>query len=115
MIMCEDYAGASFNNLAELKKHNATLAKELVELNGDGEWENYGLNYYESLADYAYYELTEGWYAEKFSDIDCNGAPIPLDFIDLEALGKKLASTWDESMAICIDDQVITTDYGWRD
>ena len=64
MQVCEDYAGVWYDNFTELKKDNPSLAEELVEEFGDGQWQENQLFVYESLEDYAYYELTEGWYAD---------------------------------------------------
>ena len=85
MQVCEDYAGVWYDNFAELEKDNPSLAKELLEAFDNGKWQKTQLFVYESLEDYAYYELTDGWYADKHLDQkDYNGAPNPIDFIDLK-------------------------------
>ena len=105
-----------FKNFNELKKDNPSLAKELLEMFDGGEWQENELYVYESLADYAHYELTEGWYADKhLGQKDYNGAPNPIDFIDLKALGLQLSRTWDESIHyLTKENWVVETGYGWN-
>ena len=105
-----------FDNFNEFKERHPDLAKELLNEVDEGEWQNEDLSYFESLADYAQYELEEGWYssyADVFSQ-DFNGAPKLIDYIDLDALGEALSNTWDDSCHYRFsDDSVITTSYGW--
>lgn len=77
--------------------------------------ENAMLEYYDTLEDFAYYELTEGWYIDNHLDEqDYHGAPNPIDYIDLEALGEALITRGDESCIYRTEgDQVVTTDWGW--
>ena len=116
MQVCEEYASIWYDNFDELKQYNPSLAKELLEQFDNGEWQKNQLFVYESLEDYAYYELTEGWYADKHLDQkDYNGAPNPIDFIDLKALGLQLSRTWDESMHyLTRDNWIVETNYGWN-
>lgn len=116
MQRCEDYARSWYDNFDDLQANDPSLSKELLEMFDDGEWKNDQLFVYESLEDYAYYELTEGWYADKHLDQkDYNGAPNPMDFIDLKALGLQLSRTWDESCHyLTKDNWVVETSYGWN-
>ena len=116
MQKMEEYASTWYDDLNDLKQDNPSLAEELVEEFGDGEWQENQLFVYERLEDYAYYELTEGWYADKHLDQkDYNGAPNPIDFIDLKALGLQLSRTWDESMHyLTRDNWIVETNYGWN-
>lgn len=116
MQVCEDYAGVWYDNFTELEKENPSLAKELLEAFDNGEWQKTQLFVYESLEDYAYYELTDGWYAAlgMTGRTDYHGAPDPLDFIDLKALGLQLSRTWDESCHyLTKNNWVVETDEGW--
>mgnify|MGYP005791326477 FL=1 len=115
MQVCEDYAGVWYDNFDELKQYNPSLAKELLEQFDNGEWQKNQLFVYESVEDFAYYELTEGWYIDNHLDKqDYNGAPNPIDYIDLEALGEALVESGDESCIYRTEgDQVVTTDWGW--
>ncbi|OQO83370.1 hypothetical protein BH739_16375 [Enterococcus casseliflavus] len=104
----------TYPNLTALRKDHPAIAKELLEQVDRGEWEKEELYLYQDLSDYAEYELTEGWYIDlNLDDRDFRGAPNPLDFIDLEALGNALARTWDDhSHFIAKTGEVITTGYG---
>lgn len=106
---------ALYNSFAELKADKTELAQELLDVFGKGEWQESNLSVYDTLEDFAYYELTEGWYIDKhFDQQDYNGAPNPIDYIDLESLGEALVQNGDESYIYSTEsDQVVTTDWGW--
>lgn len=104
----------TFNNLEELEQHNKELSIELVKTHGQGDWVEEQLFVYDNVADYAKYELTDGWYAESMIDQDWSGAPNPMDHIDLESLGNALTSSWDRSSYhLTKDNVVIETAHGW--
>lgn len=97
MTKVEDYAGTWYDNFEELEKEKPSLAKELLDQFDRGKWQENQLLVCESIEDYAYYELTDGWYANKhFNQENYNGAPNPLSFINLKALGLQLTRMWDE-------------------
>ncbi|MFR0507019.1 hypothetical protein [Limosilactobacillus reuteri] len=106
---------ALYNSFEELKVDKPELAQELLDVFGKGEWQESNLSVYDTLEDFAYYELTEGWYIDNHLDKqDYNGAPNPIDYIDLEALGEALVESGDESCIYRTEgDQVVTTDWGW--
>ena len=69
---------------------------------------------YPSVRDYAIYELTDGWYVEHNFNTDYNGAPNPMDWIDLESFGRRLVDTGDSGVCKLLPNgKVVTTDYGW--
>ena len=105
----------TYSNFEEFKEAHPTLAEELLNEISEGEWQNDILYYYETLSDLAKYELEEGWYAAcGLGDINVNGAPNIIDYIDLTALGEALSDSWDESCYHRFsDDSVISTNYGW--
>ena len=107
---------ALYNSFEELKANKPELAQELLDVFDKGEWQESNLSVYDTLEDYAYYELTEGWYIDNHLDKqDYNGAPNPIDYIDLEALGEALVESGDESCIYRTEgDQVVTTDWGWN-
>lgn len=114
MITCDTTTGTVYNDFDEFKERQPQLAAELLETFGKGEWQDNALYVYDDVEDFADYELTEGWYANSFSNQDYNGAPDPLDFIDLRALGAELVSTWDESCHYQANGgKIVTTDYDW--
>ena len=52
---------------------------------------------FDSLEDFAIYEIEDGWYSSFDLEHDWRGAPNPLDYIDYQALGTALSLRWDES------------------
>lgn len=106
----------TFDGYKELFEHDENLAKELLEAVGEGAWQQEEIYYYEDVEDYAKYELTEGWYMGVGLELDgdYNGAPNPMDFIDLVALGDALVESWDSSCNFKSDgEEILTTSYGW--
>lgn len=103
-----------FNNYKELMDFNKGLAEELIDTVGTGEWQDNEMYLYEDLGELAEYELTEGWYANMDIDKDWNGAPNPMDYIDLNRLGEALSENWDSSVYFEADNgAVLSTNYGW--
>lgn len=99
---------------AELFERDEELSKELIEKVGSGEWQENEIYYYEDEEEFAEYELTEGWYADLGLDRDYNGAPNPLDYIDLSGLGNALIRNWDDSCNFkASTGEILTTGYGW--
>lgn len=108
-----DYNCEFFDDYKQFKKNYSTIAKKLLNEVGEGAWQEDCITVYPSYEDYAIYELTDGWYIDCNWNRDYNGAPNPMDFIDLDALGQALVNTGDSSICIEIDDMIITTGYGW--
>ena len=106
----------SYDNFDEFKDIHPDLAEELLNEVDEGEWQNDTLYHYRALADYAQYELEECLYS-SYGDVfnqDFHGAPNPVDYVDLDALGEALSDCWDESVYHRFsDDSVISTNYGW--
>jgi len=110
-IMSDYYTG--YDDFKDLKKDEPELAKELLEKRTKGNWQNYPIYKFECVEDFAYYELTEGWYADIMPQ-DFNNAPNPLDYIDLTKLGNALVSVKDDSIYfLASDGEVLETEYGW--
>ena len=113
----ENFAGTIYDDFAEFAKYEPALAKELLKTVDRGPWQADSVYVYDSLQDFAFYELTEGWSSNSLdcsSDGKYNGAPDPLDHIDLKSLGIALAQRWDESCYYrSADDHVISTSWGW--
>lgn len=108
MIEAPNYAGEIYEDYDELAIEKPKLAHELLDVIGKGNWQNESLQVYDSLEDFAYRELTEGWYADLGLDKhDYHGAPDPLDYIDLLALGTALSRTWDDSCYYCSKDNEV--------
>lgn len=103
-----------FDNYNELFNYNERLANELMEDVGEGGWQNEQIYFYESVEDFAEHELTEGWYASLEIDKDWNGAPNPMEYIDLTALGNALTENWDESSNFKSEQgEILSTGHGW--
>ena len=108
------YEVKSYENLEELREINEELAERLLEEFAEGDWVNNDLYVYQSLEDFAKYEVEEGWYANSVNG-DFNGAPDLLDYIDYESLGNALKDSWDESCYYYDEetDFVVSTAYGF--
>lgn len=60
---------------------------------------------FDSLEDYAIYEVDEGWYSGCVDlNVDYHGAPNLSYYIDYKALGTALSQTWDESCHYVLSD-----------
>ena len=111
-----DY-GVTYDNYEELLEDRPEVAEALLADVGEGEWQDNQLFFYVSIDDFAEYELTEGWYIDSFGIMsgrrDYNGAPDPLDYIDMKRFGEALLNSGDSSVQWTDWDVVITTSYGW--
>jgi phage protein len=108
------YEIKSYDNLEELKQENKELVERLLEEFDEGDWSDNQLYVYQSLEDFATYEVYEGWYSGAIKE-DYNGAPNLLDYIDYEALGNALKDSWDNSCYYYDEetDFVVSTAYGF--
>ena len=102
-----------FNNFKELMEYDSELAQDLLKEKGEGKWQDVEIYYHATIEDYAEYELYDGWYADIFRD-DYNGAPDPLDFINLKEFGNALANSWDDGTNYKTSHgEVLQTTYVW--
>lgn len=104
-----------YRNFENLQENKPDVAKAMLDDLGTGEWQNNELCVYDTLADFAQYEVEEGWYAALSFPSDYHGAPDLLDYIDYEALAGDLVCNWDDSINWCNEelDVVVTTTVGW--
>ena len=103
----------TFNNFKKLMEYDSELAQDLLKEKGKGKWQEEEIYYHVTIEDYAEHELYDGWYADTLNN-DYNGAPDPLDFINLKEFGESLANSWDENAYWQADDnRVLETPYGW--
>ena len=107
------YYGQDFDNYQEFAERYPDVAAALLEDVGEGDWQDDQIFVYDSIEDFAEYELTEGWYIDCNFDRDYRGAPNPLDYIDLKALGEALLDSGDSSVQWTDGNVVVTTSYGW--
>lgn len=108
----------NFNELMESSYETASMLLKQLDLTlsdiKDEPWANDQLVVYFSLADYAAYELTDGWYSDCNFGGDFNGAPNPMDYIDTGHLGEDLIECGDPSVCRLLQNgKVVTTSYGW--
>ncbi|WP_010078236.1 hypothetical protein [Liquorilactobacillus mali] len=103
-----------FENFKELEESNKSLAQELLENFGEGDWQQDQLYVHDSLSEFAEYELTDGWYENNNLDRDYNGAPDLMDYIDTKSLGRDLSERWDISSHFLSENgSVVETGFGW--
>lgn len=102
-----------FNNFKELMEYDSELAQDLLKEKGEGKWQEEEIYYHVTIEDYAEHELYDGLYADAFRD-DYNGAPDPLDFINLKEFGESLANSWDNGANYKTSHgEVLQTNYVW--
>ena len=104
-----------YENFKDMKDNNPELAENLLNMVGQGDWQNYQLVCYEDTGEFAEHEVSEGWYfGLGLNDCsDFNGAPNLYDYIDFASLGEDLLNSVDESTVVEVDNHIITTDYGF--
>jgi hypothetical protein len=59
---------------------------------------------FDSLEDFAIYEVEDGWYSTLELNHDYHGAPNLLEYINYKALGAALSQTCDESCNFVLSD-----------
>lgn len=106
---------SQYENFTELQEAEPSLAEELLDTFGEGEWQNDALYVFEDFEEFAEYELYDGWFYNNFSDLEANlrGAPNPLDYIDLAKFGEALFDAADERVYTLIEGKIVETVYGW--
>lgn len=64
---------------------------------------------FDSLEDFAIYEVDDGWYSNLDLDRDYNGVPNLSYYVDYQALGRALSQTWDDSCNFVLSDGRVVT------
>lgn len=108
----------NFNELMESSYETARMLLKQLDLTlsdiKDEPWANNQLVLYFSLEDYAAYELADGWYSDCNFYRDFNGAPSPIEYVDLADFGEALIERVDSSVCLQLPNgRVVTTEYGW--
>lgn len=94
-----------------------------IELGDDGKprvefpWMNHELIVYPTEYDFSLYQLDDGLYKVfNFADNDYGFLPDPIDFIDMNLFGKRLAEVFDNEgdRYLRAWDYVIESPYGFR-
>lgn len=120
---CEDYD--NFGELLESDYHAASglLYRLGIELGDDGKpsverpWMSHELIVYPTEYDFGLYQLDDGLYKVfNFADNDYGFLPDPIDFIDMNLFGKRLAEVFDNEgdRYIYLQDCVIESPYGFK-
>lgn len=97
MTTNNDYTYSNFDNLDAFKAALPKVADELLDHYDEDNFIG-AVYYYPTVAEFAKYEMVDGWYqAHDWDNQDYNGAPNPMDYIDFDQLGRALVNTWDET------------------
>lgn len=108
----------NFDELMDCDSQTANLLLKKLDLDesdiGKEAWMNEQLIVYPNVEEYAIYELIDGWYQNCNLGGSFNGAPNPIDYIDLDALGVDLVDADDSTCCQLLPNgKVVTTTYGW--
>lgn len=108
----------NFDELMDCDSQTANLLLDELGLNesdiGKEPWMNGQLIVYPNVEEYAIYELIDGWYQNHNLGGSFNGAPNPLEYIDLADFGADLISTGDTTICSELPNgKIVTTSYGW--
>lgn len=108
----------NFDELMDCDSQTANLLLKELDLDesdiGKETWMNEQLMVYPNVDEYAIYELIDGWYQNHNLGGSFNGAPNPLEYIDLADFGDDLISEGDASIVRLLPNgKVVTTVYGW--
>lgn len=108
----------NFDELMDCDSQTANLLLKELDLDesdiGKETWMNEQLMVHPTVEEYAIYELIDGWYQNHNLGGSFDGAPNPIEYIDLDALGRDLIDTGDSSVCLLLPNgKVVTTSYGW--
>lgn len=108
----------NFNELLEGDRQTANLLLDELGLDtsdiGNYDWMDDVLAVYPNVEEYAIYELIDGWYQNHNLGGSFDGAPNPIEYIDLDSFGDNLIDTGDSSITRLLPNgKVVTTSYGW--
>lgn len=108
----------NFDELMDCDSQTANLLLKELDLDesdiGKETWMNEQLMVYPNVEEYAIYELIDGWYQNHNLGGSFNGAPNPLEYIDLADFGADLIAEGDASIVCLLQNgKAVTTSYGW--
>jgi hypothetical protein len=108
----------NFDELMDCDSQTANLLLKELDLDesdiGKEPWTNEQLMVYPNVEEYAVYELIDGWYQNHNLGGSFNGAPNPIEYIDLTDFGGDLIAEGDASIVCLLQNgKVVTTSYGW--
>ena len=116
-----NYKYTDYDNFDELMDCDSQTANLLLNELGLDEsdigkepWMGESLFVYPNVEEYAVYELIDGWYQNHNLGGSFNGAPNPIEYINLADFGDDLISEGDASIVRLLPNgKVVTTEYGW--
>lgn len=113
---CTDYD--NFDELMDCDSQTANLLLKELDLDesdiGKETWMNEQLMVYPNVEEYAIYELIDGWYQNHNLGGSFDGAPNPIEYIDLADFGGDLIAEGDASIVCLLQNgKVVTTIYRW--
>lgn len=108
----------NFDELMDCDSQTANLLLKELDLDesdiGKEPWMNEQLMVYPNVEEYAIYELIDGWYQNHNLGGSFNGAPNPIEYIDLDSFGDDLIDTGDSNITRLLPNgKVVTTSCGW--
>lgn len=108
----------NFDELMDCDSQTANLLLKELDLDesdiGKETWMNEQLMVYPNVEEYAIYELIDGWYQNHNLGGSFDGAPNPIEYIDLTDFGGDLIADGDASIVCLLQNgKVITTSFGW--
>lgn len=116
-----NYKYTDYDNFDELMDCDSQTANFLLNELGLNEsdigkkpWMGESLFVYPDVEEYAIYELIDGWYQNHNLGGNFDGAPNPIEYIELDSFGDDLIDTGDSSITRLLPNgKVVTTSYGW--
>lgn len=116
-----NYKYTDYDNFDELMDCDSQTANLLLNELGLDEsdigketWMNEQLMVYPNVEEYAIYELIDGWYQNHNLGGSFDGAPNPIEYIDLTDFGGDLIAEGCASIVCLLQNgKVVTTVYGW--
>jgi hypothetical protein len=108
----------NFDELMDCDSQTANLLLKELDLDesdiGKEPWMDESINVYPNVEEYAVYELIDGWYQNHNLGGSFDGAPNPIEYIDLTDFGGDLIAEGDASIVRLLPNgKVVTTVYGW--
>lgn len=108
----------NFDELMDCDSQTANLLLKELDLDesdiGKETWMNEQLMVYPNVEEYAIYELIDVWYQNHNLGGSFDGAPNPIEYIDLTDFGGDLIAEGDASIVCLLQNgKVVTTSYGW--
>lgn len=108
----------NFGELMDCDSQTANLLLKELDLDesdiGKEPWMDEPINVYPNVDEFAVYELIDGWYQSHNLGGNFDGAPNPIEYIDLDAFGDDLIDSGDSSITCRLSNgKVVTTNYGW--